>query len=861
MDAHSFGARIRAKRLALRASDERFSLRRLAARLGIQPSYLSRLERGATPALSEEHIVALARELGDDPDVLLALAGKIPSDIRRTLLDRPGIFASLLRSLATRSDEDIEACREADELTEFFQETQRLARVGSFSRDIETGRDYWSDEFFTIFGLSRDRPTPTFDEFLALVHPDDRDAVLAARHKLLAGSEAVHYQYRFRRADGLWRHAKAVARGERDASGWVVRLIGTVQDITTERQALDNLRTVARFPEENPHPVLRATRDGLLTYANPASGPLLDALGVALGRPLPPPFSEALTRAFATRTREELDFTAGDTAFAFTVVPNPTQGDANLYGRDVTRECAALRALAERTPRPDDAAGARQRDIGSRSANEALYRRLFEDAVLGIFRATTEGRLLMANPALARLFGFDSADEILSRVGEDTTLAYAEPSRREMVVARLAASRGQGLLNFENLYRRKNGSTFIGNLHARLTVGENGDQVVEGFIEDVTERRQAERELLASEERLKTHLRNFPLPTFTFRLKDRELRLTEVNKAADALFKGRTTAWIDNTAEKIFAEHPDIYLALWSVMEGRRGARSRMSFRPPGMTEPGIFDMTFVFAAPDSVMLHAEEITVLARTREALRRTADQLRGILEHVPCCIFFLDPAGRLIMANQAVAITFGVSLDEVIGQTYFSLLDADVADRLAQDDRRIIDSGHPETYEEELRLQGRTLRFLTTKTPLRDAAGEVYALCGISLDITALSLLEHAVEAERDTLRTVLAYVPYAASLVSADGRTLFLNQRFTELVGYTLDEIPDIEHWLARAYPDPALRQAVLADWQQAQGMGGRRTFPVHCADGVTRMLDFKAAALPDGRMLLTMSEVDAPPVA
>ena len=93
----SFGERIRAKRLALLAADARFSLRRLGGRLGIQPSYLSRLERGAAPSLSEEHLLALARELGDDPDLLCALAGKLPGDVRRILLNAPGRLLPLVR--------------------------------------------------------------------------------------------------------------------------------------------------------------------------------------------------------------------------------------------------------------------------------------------------------------------------------------------------------------------------------------------------------------------------------------------------------------------------------------------------------------------------------------------------------------------------------------------------------------------------------------------------------------------------------------------------------------------------------------------------------------------------------------------
>jgi len=262
---HPFGQRIRERRLARLATDPAFTLRRLAGRLGIQPSYLSRLERGAAPSLSEDHLQALARELGDDPDILLALAGKLPADVRQALLAAPGDLLPLVRGL-TRNP--ALAPGPSGQLWQSYRESQQLARVGSFVRDLVTGQDSWSEEFFRIFGLPQDGPTPTFEAFMALVHPEDQPVVAAVRARLMADDKPVQYAYRFRRGDGLWRHAKAVARCERGADGRVRRIHGTVQDVTTERQALSDLRSVAQFPEDNPNIVLRVARDGRLTYAN-----------------------------------------------------------------------------------------------------------------------------------------------------------------------------------------------------------------------------------------------------------------------------------------------------------------------------------------------------------------------------------------------------------------------------------------------------------------------------------------------------------------------------------------------------------------------------------------------------------------
>ena len=71
----------------------------MAKRIGVEPSFLSKVEREDVPPPSEEKIVALAKELDEDPDVLLALAGKVSTDLKKAILKRPELFAGLIREL------------------------------------------------------------------------------------------------------------------------------------------------------------------------------------------------------------------------------------------------------------------------------------------------------------------------------------------------------------------------------------------------------------------------------------------------------------------------------------------------------------------------------------------------------------------------------------------------------------------------------------------------------------------------------------------------------------------------------------------------------------------------------------------
>src|SRR5438876_8458783 len=99
-----FGEYLRQRRLLKQQFDPGFSLRRVAAAIGVEPSYLSKVERGEQPPPSEKTVAALARALGEDPDMLLALAGKVSTDLQEIIRKRPQLFAQLIRELKDMPD-------------------------------------------------------------------------------------------------------------------------------------------------------------------------------------------------------------------------------------------------------------------------------------------------------------------------------------------------------------------------------------------------------------------------------------------------------------------------------------------------------------------------------------------------------------------------------------------------------------------------------------------------------------------------------------------------------------------------------------------------------------------------------------
>ncbi|HEV2827899.1 MAG TPA: response regulator [Pyrinomonadaceae bacterium] len=157
------------------------------------------------------------------------------------------------------------------------------------------------------------------------------------------------------------------------------------------------------------------------------------------------------------------------------------------------------------SPMSDDSVLWVARDITERKrTEEALrdaeknYRSIFENAVEGIFQSTPEGRLISANPALARMLGYKSPQDLIESVTEIEQQLYVEPDRRAEFV-KLLQEDGVGR-GFVAQLRRKDGSLIWALGNARVVRDASGQLVCyEGSVEDITERKQLEEQLRQSQ--------------------------------------------------------------------------------------------------------------------------------------------------------------------------------------------------------------------------------------------------------------------------------------------------------------------------------------------------------------------------
>ncbi len=158
--------------------------------------------------------------------------------------------------------------------------------------------------------------------------------------------------------------------------------------------------------------------------------------------------------------------------------------------------------------------------------SEEKYRSIFENAIEGIFQTTPEGRVITANSTFANMYGYDSPQEMINSITDIGKEFYVNPRDRERFKS-ICEMQGSVEGFEEQVYRKDRKKAWV-SINARTVRDENGKTLYyEGTIEDITQRKEMEVALRASEERYRTFIDSTTDGVF---LKDQQLRYVIVNK-------------------------------------------------------------------------------------------------------------------------------------------------------------------------------------------------------------------------------------------------------------------------------------------------------------------------------------------
>jgi PAS domain S-box-containing protein len=349
----------------------------------------------------------------------------------------------------------------------------------------------------------------------------------------------------------------------------------------------------------------------------------------------------------------------------------------------------------------DELRAALERAEGALRESQRQYREIFELASVGIFRSTPEGRILLANPALATMLGYDGPDELRELdLGRDI---YLRPEDRAILVARYERSAEPWTIEVE--WRKRDGTPLWAQISAHAVPDDAGRaQYFEAFVQDVTDRRRSVDALRLSEARYRALATNLP-DTSVF-LYDHDLRYVLVD--------GSSLAGVGTSKEAL--EGHTIYEVLPADVCDRLAPLRRAALSG----EIVEFEETFgcrthtVHLLPirdgTGAVIYgmgvAVDITNRKHAEQALRESQERLQLVTRATNDAVWDWDLVTNAVWWGEAFHALFGYALDEIEPtlESWHSRLHPDDRDRVFTGIRAAIDGGEA-FWSDEYRFQRR------------------------------------------------------------------------------------------------------------------------------------------------------------
>jgi PAS domain S-box-containing protein len=226
------------------------------------------------------------------PELLAARRGdagwyELSSGLALTML--LSVYLASSRRRANRLQQEVAVRRSAEERLrrseEHLARAQQIARMGSVDRDFRTDEAIWSDETYRIFGVRRGEFDPSTENFMALVHPEDRELIVHTNALMRQGVPPGPFEYRIIRPDGSERIIQRDNEVVFSDGGAPLRMVGTVRDITEIRVAEQRHRELeAQLHHSQRLEALGTLAGGIAHDLNNALTPVVALTKLVVGR-------------------------------------------------------------------------------------------------------------------------------------------------------------------------------------------------------------------------------------------------------------------------------------------------------------------------------------------------------------------------------------------------------------------------------------------------------------------------------------------------------------------------------------------------------------------------------------------------
>ena len=435
------------------------------------------------------------------------------------------------------------------------------------------------------------------------------------------------------------------------------------------------------------------------------------------------------------------------------------------------------------------------RDISERKrVEEALqnsekkYRDLFNDDLTGNYITTAEGKILLCNLSFAKIYGYDSVDEIMK---EPALSLYQSPKDRQQFINLIIEKKKLELFEEKIICRDGKEKIILEN-----TVGEFDENnklvLLKGYIIDITERKRAEEELRESEERFRSVAQSANDAIITSDIKG---KISGWNKGAEKMF-GYSESEIAGKPLTLIMPQEYIEQHVKDMKRIASGGEKHVigkTLELKGLHKNGNeFPMELSLSEWETSSGKfftgiIRDITDRKQAEKEIRRTNIFLDSIVENIPNMIFMKEADElRFVWFNQAGENLLGIHKQELLGKNDYDFFSKEQADSFTEKDREVLQSKEMlDIPEEPIQTKHQGIRILhTIKVPIMNDLGEPLYLLGISEDITYRKQAEEKTQLLAHTIRSITEII----TITDLEDKLTFVNQAFVDIYGYSSDEI-------------------------------------------------------------------------
>ena len=246
---------------------------------------------------------------------------------------------------------------------------------------------------------------------------------------------------------------------------------------------------------------------------------------------------------------------------------------------------------------------------------------------------------------------------------------------------------------------------------------------------------------------------------------------------------------------------------------------------------------------------------------EALIKSEKKYRELANSLPQVVFETDERGMLTFSNRNGFNFFGYTeKDFDKGLNALQMITPGDRNRAMENILRILsgEEFHGNEYT-ALRKDGSTFPIAVHANPIvrEDRAT---GMRGIIIDLTEHKRAEEDLHREREKFRLLVEKSPLGVCLIGKDAHYQYINPKFTEIFGYTLEDIPTGQEWFKKAFSDPEHRKQIISTWlrdlaESKAGESRPRTFTVRCKDGKEKVIYFLSVTMASGDQFVLTQDI------